>query len=116
MAVDDRSGGPDQRFTMAARTLLGIAGALVSIMGLVLAAGGLLSGNDESTLCPLAGLGLFVLGALVAKRNCAGAWTYTLLMAATFGLGTAFAGGGSLIDTGAGAVHFPNAGTKGVTE
>jgi hypothetical protein len=116
MAVHDRSGASDRRYAQAARTLLGVAGALLSMLGLVFAAGGILYANDWSTLYPLAGLGLIVSGALVAKRNCAGAWTYTFVMAATFGLGTAFAAGGSHTAPGADAAHFPKAATKGGTQ
>jgi hypothetical protein len=46
----------------------------------------------------------------------AGAWIHTLLMAATFGLGNASAGGGSLTAPHAGVAHFANAETKGVTQ
>jgi hypothetical protein len=70
----------------AARTLLGISGALISIIGFV----------------------LIVSGAVIAKHNRAGAWTYTALIAATFGLGLSFVG------LPAAGNQFFNADAKGV--
>jgi hypothetical protein len=76
------------------RALLGVSGAVLSIVGFVLAAGGLMSPLDGSSFYAVAGVALIVAGAFVAKLNGAGAWTYTALMAATFGLGFSFAAGG----------------------
>jgi hypothetical protein len=100
----------DRQYAVAARTLLGISGALLSIIGFVLAAGGLLSSVDDSTLYALVGFGLIVAGALIAKRNRAGAWTYTALMAATFGIGLSFAA------PPAAGTHFLNADMKGAAQ
>ncbi len=68
---------------VAARTVLGFSGALLSVVGIVLAAGGLMSPFDGSAFYTLTGLGLAISGALVAKRNRAGAWTYMAVFAAT---------------------------------
>jgi len=68
---------------VAARTVLGFSGALLSIVGIVLATGGLMSASDGSAFYALTGLGLAISGALVAKRNRAGAWTYMAVFAAT---------------------------------
>ena len=59
---------------LAVRTVLAIAGALMSLLGIVLAAGGLLSPYDGSAFCIFAGVGLFVSGVLVALRRRTGAW------------------------------------------
>ena len=68
---------------MTVRTLLGVAGVLLSIVGFVLAAGGLLSTFNGSAFYVLMGLGLIVSGALIAKRQRAGAWTYTAVLGGT---------------------------------
>ena len=67
----------------AGRTALAIAGALFSLVGLVLAIGGYVSPINGSAFQMLAGLGLIVSGALVVRRHRAGAWTYMLVFAAT---------------------------------
>lgn len=72
----------DRHYDQAARTALAIAGAFFSLVGLVLAAGGYLSVNG-SAFHILAGLGLIVSGALVARRHPAGACTYMLVFAGT---------------------------------
>ena len=59
---------------LAVRTVLAIAGALISMLGIVLAVGGTLSPYDGSAFCTFAGLGLFLSGVLVALRQRAGAW------------------------------------------
>jgi len=74
---------PTRQQRDAARTVLGFSGALLSIVGIVLAVGGLMSISDGSPFYCLAGIGLAVSGALVAKRNRAGAWTYLAVFAAT---------------------------------
>jgi glucose dehydrogenase len=84
----------DRQYGRALRALFAVSGALLSIIGFVLAAGGLMSTFGGSSFYALAGLALIVVGAFVAKRNRAGAWTYTALMAATFGLGISFVAGG----------------------
>jgi glucose dehydrogenase len=66
----------------AVRTALGISGVLFALLGAVLAVGGLLSANG-SVFAVLVGLGLIVSGALVARRQRAGAWTYMVVFAAT---------------------------------
>jgi quinoprotein glucose dehydrogenase len=72
-----------RQFENAARTVLGFAGAFLSIAGIVLAAGGLLSPFDGSAFYAVSGLGLTISGALIAKQNRAGAWTYMAVFAAT---------------------------------
>lgn len=72
-----------RQYAVAVRTVLGFSGALLSIAGIALTAGGLLSTFDGSAFWMLTGLGLIVSGALIAKRNRAGAWTYTTVCAAT---------------------------------
>jgi glucose dehydrogenase len=70
-------------FDHAARnTVLAIAGALFTLIGVVLAIGGCLS-PEGSAFHMLAGLGLIVSGALVARRYRVGAWTYMLVFAGT---------------------------------
>ena len=72
-----------RQFEVAARTILGVSGAFLSIAGIVLTAGGLVSPFDGSAFYVVAGLGLTVSGALIAKRNRAGAWTYLAVFAVT---------------------------------
>ena len=80
--VQHRRNASDRRFDQAARTVLAISGALFSLVGFVLAVGGYLS-PQGSAFDVLAGLGLIVSGALVARRHRAGAWTYMLVFAGT---------------------------------
>ena len=72
-----------RQFEVAARTVLGFSGAFLSIAGIVLMAGGLMSPFDGSAFYVVAGLGLTISGALIAKRNRAGAWTYLAVFAVT---------------------------------
>lgn len=72
-----------RHYARAARTALGFSGALLSIAGIVLAAGGLMSEFDGSSFYTVTGVGLAISGALLAKRNRAGAWTYLLVFAGT---------------------------------
>lgn len=72
----------ERHYEKATRTALAIAGVLTSVLGLVLAAGGYLSANG-SAFHMLAGIALIVTGALVARRNRAGVWTYLTVFAAT---------------------------------
>jgi glucose dehydrogenase len=67
----------------AARTVLGFCGAFLSIAGIILTAGGLMSAFDGSAFYAFTGLGLTISGALIAKRNRAGAWTYLAVFAVT---------------------------------
>jgi len=68
---------------VAARTALGISGALISIAGIVLTAGGLLSPFEGSVFYALTGLGLIISGTLVARRHRSGAWTYLAVFVLT---------------------------------
>jgi hypothetical protein len=102
----------DRQYARARRALFGVSGALLSIIGFMLMAGGLLSTADGSSFNALAGLALIVAGAFIAKRNRAGAWTYTTLMAATFGLGISFIAGGLHSESTASA-HSLNSNTMG---
>ena len=81
-AVQHRRNETDRQYDQAVRTVLGIAGAIFSLIGLVLAVGGYLSING-SAFHMFVGLGLIVSGALVARRHPAGAWTYMLVFAGT---------------------------------
>jgi glucose dehydrogenase len=74
--------GTTRRDDEAVHTVLAIAGALISLLGFVLAAGGYLSLNG-SAFHIFAGLVLILSGALVARRHRAGAWTYMFAFAGT---------------------------------
>lgn len=80
---------------LAVRTVLAIAGALISLLGIVLAAGGLLSPYDGSAFCAFAGIGLFVSGVLVAIGRRAGAWTFLVVFLATLSWSLRNVGDGS---------------------
>jgi glucose dehydrogenase len=82
-AVQFRRNTSARQYTIAKRTVLGFSGALVSTAGIVLTAGGLMSPFDGSVFYAVIGVGLTVSGALLAKRNRAGAWTYLGVFAAT---------------------------------
>ena len=81
-AVHYRRNPSGRQLDRAGRTALAIAGALFSLIGLVLATGGYYS-PDGSAFQMLLGLGLVVSGALVARRHQAGAWTYMVVFAGT---------------------------------
>ena len=81
-AVQYRRKVSDRHYDRARRTVLSISGAMLSLLGLVLAAGGYLSSNG-SAFHIFVGLALIVSGALVARRRRAGAWTYMLVFAGT---------------------------------
>lgn len=72
-----------RQFEVAARTVLGFSGAFLSIAGIILTAGGLMSAFDGSAFYAVTGMGLTIAGALIAKRNRAGAWTYLAVIAVT---------------------------------
>ena len=72
-----------RQFEIATRTVLGFSGAFLSVAGIVLTAGGLMSASDGSAFYIITGLGLTISGALIAKRNRAGAWTYLGVFAVT---------------------------------
>jgi quinoprotein glucose dehydrogenase len=82
-AVQHRRNMPDHHVDRAGRTALAIAGALFSLVGLILAIGGYLSPTNGSAFQMLTGLGLIVSGTLVARRHRAGAWAYMLVFAGT---------------------------------
>lgn len=73
----------ERQYARAVRTVLSIAGALFSVLGAILAVGGLLSPTYGSAFYVLSGLGLIVSGALVARRHRAGAWTFLAVFAGT---------------------------------
>ena len=81
-AVRLRRKSSERHYEKATRTALAISGALTSVLGFVLAAGGYLSANG-SAFHMVVGLILIFTGALVAKRNRAGAWTYLTVFVAT---------------------------------
>ena len=83
-AVQHRRNVSDRQYDQAVRTVLAMAGAMFSLLGLLLTVGGYLSVNG-SAFHVFVGLGLIVSGALVARRHPAGAWTYMLVFAATVG-------------------------------
>ena len=72
-----------RQFEAAARTVLGFSGAFLSIAGIVMTVGGLMSASDGSAFYAVTGVGLTVSGALIANRNRAGAWTYLAVFAVT---------------------------------
>lgn len=72
-----------RQFEAAARTVLGFFGAFLSIAGIVLTAGGVMSAFDGSAFYTVTGISLAISGALIAKRNRAGAWTYLAVFAVT---------------------------------
>jgi len=72
-----------RQYAVAARTVLGFSGAFISMAGIALAAAGLMSTFEGSAFYAVAGTGLAISGALLAKRNRAGAWTYLTVFAAT---------------------------------
>ena len=72
-----------RQFEVAARTILGFSGAFLSIAGIALTAGGLMSPFDGSAFYAVTGLGLTISGSLIAKRHRAGAWTYLAVFAIT---------------------------------
>ena len=82
MTVQNRRNAPDRHYDRAVQTILASAGALFSLVGVVLLTGGYLSFNG-SAFHIFAGLGLILSGALVSRRHSAGAWTYMLVFAAT---------------------------------
>lgn len=82
-AVRFRPDTSAQHSAVAARTALAISGALISIAGLVLAVGGILSPFEGAAFYALTGLGLIISGTLVARRRRAGAWTYLAVFALT---------------------------------
>lgn len=67
----------------AERLVLAIAGTAICILGLIIAAGGLLSPVTGSPFFVLAGVGLMISGALVARRIRAATVPYTLVFAGT---------------------------------
>ena len=73
---------PDRHHDQATRAVLAISGALLTLIGAVLAIGGYVS-PEGSAFHMLAGLGLIVSGGLVARRHRVGAWTYMLVFAGT---------------------------------
>jgi len=77
-----RRKGADRHYDQAARTVLAMAGALISLIGAVLATGGYLSING-SAFHMFVGMGLVVTGTLVAKRHRAGACTYLVVFCGT---------------------------------
>ena len=94
--VQHRRNAPDRHYDQAVRTVLSIAGALFSLIGLVLAAGGYLTSNG-SAFHILAGLGLMVSGALVARRHPAGVATYMLVFAGSVSWALRNVGDGSIL-------------------
>jgi quinoprotein glucose dehydrogenase len=72
----------DRHYDQAARTVLAMAGALISLIGAALAIGGYLSLNG-SAFHMFVGMGLVVTGTLVAKRHRAGACTYLVVFCGT---------------------------------
>jgi glucose dehydrogenase len=81
-AAQYRRKASHRHFDRATRTVLAIAGAMLSLLGFALAVGGYLSPNG-SAFHIFIGFALIVSGALVARRHQAGAWTYMLVFAAT---------------------------------
>jgi quinoprotein glucose dehydrogenase len=87
-----------EHYAQAARVLLAVCGTMLALLGSVLALGGLLSPINGSAFHALAGLGLIVSGALVAKRRRVGASILLVVFAGTltWALRNIEAGGSSL--------------------
>jgi quinoprotein glucose dehydrogenase len=73
---------PKRHYAQAARTVLAICGALLSLVGAVMAIAGSVSPLGSGFFL-LAGSGLFISGALIARRHRAGAWTFLADFAGT---------------------------------
>jgi quinoprotein glucose dehydrogenase len=69
--------------TRTMRSLLAVSGSIIALSGVVLAIGGASSTTDGGTFFIVAGFGLIMSGALLARRHVAGAWTYLAVFAAT---------------------------------
>ena len=78
-----RLDGPGRRSDLAPRSILAVAGSLIALFGVVLTIAGTYSSLESGSFFLLAGFGLIVSGALLAKRHVAGAWTYMAVSAAT---------------------------------
>ena len=65
------------------RSVLAICGSLIALFGVLIAIVGAFSSLDSGTFLQLAGCGLVLSGALLARRHVAGAWTYLAVFAAT---------------------------------
>ena len=73
----------DGHRTQAERTILGMAGALLSIIGAVLAIGGYVSPFSGSAFYMFMGAAMIMSGLLIGRRHRFGVWTYMALFAAT---------------------------------
>ena len=72
-----------RHYALAVRTALGTSGAMISLAGIALLAGGLVSRSDSSAFYAFTGAGLIISGFLISRRNRAGAWSYAAVFAAT---------------------------------
>ena len=80
------------------RSVLAICGSLIALFGVGLTTMGALSSLDSGSFLLLAGCGLIVSGALLARRHVAGAWAYMVVFAATLAWSLQDAGlGGSSV-------------------
>jgi glucose dehydrogenase len=84
------STGPDTRqlivvrhHSATLRSILGICGSMIALLGVVLAMASASTDLDGGDFFLFAGFGLIASGALLAKRHAAGAWTYMAVFAAT---------------------------------
>jgi quinoprotein glucose dehydrogenase len=65
------------------RSVLAICGSLIALFGVVLATMGAFSSFDSGSFPQLAGCGLILSGALLARRHVTGAWAYMAVFAGT---------------------------------
>lgn len=99
MIVNRCGGAAERYFQLWASSLLAIAGSLFVLTGITLALIGAFGAADRSAFLILAGSGLIMSGALLAKRYMAGAWIYGVVTTGTaiWSLRDVGSGGSSLL-------------------
>ena len=83
VARSDRQTLLERHRSAAAGFALSLAGSLIASLGAGLAIGAAFSSFEASSFMMLAGFGLVVSGALLARRHPAGAWAYLAVFALT---------------------------------
>lgn len=72
----------DRHHARTMRSLLAICGSMIALLGVVVAGAGSISPSG-STFFIIMGFGLILSGALLARRNLAGAWSFMAVFVAT---------------------------------
>jgi glucose dehydrogenase len=90
-----RAEAPDSHRDHAVRTVLAFAGAMLSLVGAILAVGGYRSAMSGSAFYMFVGAALIVSGILMARRHQAGAWTYMAVFSGVLAWSLREAHGGS---------------------